>query len=171
MVKVAALLVQMSDRWRCNITHMHYGTNECPWGCQNDCTYAATERFVSDSVKQLLIEKLIAAGEEEQKLAIESGDSHQGVSAVIAVVDGGWSKRCHKHSYNAKSAVAVIFWAMYQETFVCWCLQQVLCSLFCAREAGEGPTRTRMLPQLVQFVSSHGERYCAEGFVYFGVTN
>ena len=40
-------------------------------------------------MKQLLIEKLIAAGEEEQKLAIESGDSHQGVSAVTVVVDGG----------------------------------------------------------------------------------
>ena len=88
---------------------------------------------------------------------MESGDSHQGVSAVIVVVDGGWSKQCHKHSYNAKSVVAVILWAMYQEAFACWCLQQVLCSLFCARETGEGPTRTRMLPQLVQFVSSHGE--------------
>ena len=24
------------------------------------------------------------------------------------IVDGGWSKRCHKHSYNAKSGVAII---------------------------------------------------------------
>jgi len=28
--------------------------------------------------------------------------------AITVVVDGGWSKRSHKHSYNAKSGVAVI---------------------------------------------------------------
>ena len=33
---------------------------------------------------------------------------HQGVPAVKVIVDGGWSKRGHKHSYNAKSGVAVI---------------------------------------------------------------
>ena len=71
--------------------------------------YATTERFVIDSVKQLVTEKVIAAGEEERGLAIERGDFHQGVPAVTVVVDGGWSKRCHKHSYNAKSGVAVIF--------------------------------------------------------------
>ena len=32
--------------------------------------YAVTEGFVSDSMKQLLTEKLLAAGEEERKLAI-----------------------------------------------------------------------------------------------------
>ena len=31
---------------------------------------------------------------------------HQGVSYISVVADGGWS---HKHSYNAKSGVAVIF--------------------------------------------------------------
>ena len=71
--------------------------------------YAATERFVSDSVKDLLTEKLLAADEEEQRLATERGDFHQGVQAITAVADRGWSKRCHKHSYNAKSGVAVIF--------------------------------------------------------------
>ena len=28
---------------------------------------------------------------------------------MSVVVDGGWSKRTHKHSYNAKIGVAVIF--------------------------------------------------------------
>ena len=71
--------------------------------------YAATERFVSDSLKQILTEKLLAAGEEEWKLATERGDFNQGVPAITIVVNGGWSKRCHKHSYNAKSGVAAIF--------------------------------------------------------------
>ena len=60
-------------------------------------------------MKQLLTEKLLAAGEEEWKLAIERGDFHQGAPAITVVVDGGWFKRCHKHSYIAKSGVAVIF--------------------------------------------------------------
>ena len=58
---------------------------------------------------QLLTEKMIAAGEEENKLAMARGDFHQGIPAITVVVDGGWSKRSHKHSYNAKSGVAVIF--------------------------------------------------------------
>ena len=71
--------------------------------------YGATERFVSDSIKDQLTEKLLAAGEKERRLAIERGDFHQGVPAITVAVDGGWSKQCHKHSYNAKSGVAVIF--------------------------------------------------------------
>lgn len=30
------------------------------------------------------------------------------ITAVTVIVDGGWSKRSHKHSYNAKSGVAII---------------------------------------------------------------
>ena len=31
--------------------------------------------------------------------------------AITVIADGGWSKRAHKHFYNAKSGVAVIFGA------------------------------------------------------------
>ena len=36
---------------------------------------------------------------------------HDGVPAITVIVDGGWSKRSHKHSYNAKSEVAIIIGA------------------------------------------------------------
>ena len=39
-----------------------------------------------------------------RELAEERGDFHEGVPAI----DGGWSKRSHRHSYNAKSGVAII---------------------------------------------------------------
>lgn len=39
---------------------------------------------------------------------MERGHYHEGVPAITVVVDGGWSKRAHKHSYNAKSGVAII---------------------------------------------------------------
>ena len=45
---------------------------------------------------------------EEKELAIERGAYHEGVPAITVVVDAGWSKRSHKHSYNAKSGVAII---------------------------------------------------------------
>ena len=34
---------------------------------------------------------------------------HEGVPPITVVVDGGWSKRSHRHSYNANSGVGVIF--------------------------------------------------------------
>ena len=33
---------------------------------------------------------------------------HEGIPCITVVVDGRWSKRTHKHSYNAKSGVAII---------------------------------------------------------------
>ena len=49
-----------------------------------------------------------SAGEEGWRLAMERGDFHQGVPAITVIIDSGWSKQCHKHSYNAKSGVATI---------------------------------------------------------------
>ena len=48
------------------------------------------------------------AGKEEKHLAEERGDYHQGVPAITAIVDAGWSKHSHHHSYNAKSGVGII---------------------------------------------------------------
>lgn len=51
---------------------------------------------------------MVAAGKEEKRLAEERGDYHEGVPAISVIVDGGWSKWSHKHSYNAKSGVGII---------------------------------------------------------------
>ena len=48
------------------------------------------------------------ARREEKWLAEERGDYHESIPAITVVVDGGWSKRSHKHSYNAKSGVGII---------------------------------------------------------------
>ncbi len=45
---------------------------------------------------------------EKRQLAIERGEYHEGVPAITVVVDGGWSKRPHKHFYNANSDVGII---------------------------------------------------------------
>ena len=38
---------------------------------------------------------------------IQRKDSFQGIPAITVIVDGDWAKRSHKHSYNAKSRVAL----------------------------------------------------------------
>lgn len=51
---------------------------------------------------------MIDAGKQEKQLAMDRGDFHEGVPAITVIVDGGWSKRSHQHSYNAKSGVGII---------------------------------------------------------------
>ncbi len=48
------------------------------------------------------------AGREEKRIAEETGSVPEGVPASTVILDGGWSKRSHKHSYNANSGVAII---------------------------------------------------------------
>ena len=64
------------------------------------------ESMVGDEMKQQLVTAMEVAGKVEREHAIDIS-YHQGVSAVSVIVDGGWSKRTNKHSYNAKSGVAV----------------------------------------------------------------
>ena len=73
--------------------------------------YAATEEFLGDMMHQYLVEAMKTVAEEEKQHALATKDLHHGVPAITVIVDGGWSKRSHKHSYNAKSGVAVIFGA------------------------------------------------------------
>ena len=62
-------------------------------------------------------ENILTAGQKEKQLAIEQGNYHNGVPAITVVVDSGWSKRSHKHSYNANSDVRVIFGAATKALF------------------------------------------------------
>ena len=48
------------------------------------------------------------AGAEEKAIAISNDKYHQGIPAIIVIIDGGWSKHSHKHSYSAKSGVGII---------------------------------------------------------------
>ena len=70
-------------------------------------TFISTERDIGECWKQILLSSMAEAGQEEKKIAEENGKFHEGVLAVT-VIDGGWSKRSHKHRYNAKSGVAII---------------------------------------------------------------
>ena len=66
------------------------------------------ERGIGEQWNRKLQEAMAVARKEEKRLAEERGIFHEGVPAITVVLDGGWSKRSHKHSYNAKSGVAII---------------------------------------------------------------
>ena len=50
-----------------------------------------------------------SAGNEEKSMATNKGNYHQDVSAVMVLMDAGWSKHILIHSYNALSFVGVNF--------------------------------------------------------------
>ena len=66
------------------------------------------ERDFGEAWKKELSESMAKAGMDERRLAEESGEFHHRVPAITVIVDGGWSKRCHKHSYSVNSGVGII---------------------------------------------------------------
>lgn len=70
--------------------------------------FTTTERTIGEWWRECLQQSMAEAGKLERQLAIERDEYHEGVPAISVVVDGGWSKRSHRHSYNAKSGVGII---------------------------------------------------------------
>jgi hypothetical protein len=74
-------------------------------------TFSAIEHEIGSLWGSVIEEDMLAAGREERQLAIDRGDFHNGVPAISVICDGGWSKRSHKHTYNALGGVAIIIGA------------------------------------------------------------
>ena len=73
--------------------------------------FLAVERAIGTVFEKEVTEGILAAGKKEREIAIANNSTCDGVPSCTVIVDGGWSKRAHKHSYNANSGVAVIFGA------------------------------------------------------------
>ena len=108
-------------RWECNLAavwgQMTTGGGYSPLKetmsilgipVMNKSCFQRTEKDIGKWWTAQLEQAMLEAGKEEKKLAEERNDYHQGVPAITVIVDGGWSKRSHKHSYNAKSGVGII---------------------------------------------------------------
>ena len=74
--------------------------------------FTEIERCLGTSFEQLLLALMIKTEKEEKQMAKQDNNYHEGVPAITVIVDGGWRKRSHKHSYNANSGVGVIFGAV-----------------------------------------------------------
>ena len=106
---VAAVMGQMSTGGGCNNLEELLCTIGVP--SISKTTFIEIERLLGISFEQYLSEFMLQAGLEEKQIAIQNKTFHQEVPAITVIVDGGWSKRSHKHSYNANSGVGVIFGA------------------------------------------------------------
>jgi len=53
-----------------------------------------------------------------KQAGVERNQIHEGVPAITVILDGGWSKRSHKHSYNAKSGIGGYHRASYPEAAI-----------------------------------------------------
>ena len=56
-------------------------------------------------------ERTLQTRQEEKQLAMKHNEYHQRVPSITVMVDGGWSKKSHKHSYNVNLVIGVIFGA------------------------------------------------------------
>ena len=106
------------SRWECNLAavwgQMATGTGhsqlEETMGMMgipvmSKASFIQTERDIGECWKEKLHSSMAEAGQQEKRIAEEKGSFHEGVPAITVIVDGGWSKRSHKHTYNAKSGV------------------------------------------------------------------
>ena len=96
---------------------------------------------------------ILEAGKEEKRLAEEWGDYHQGVPAITVIVDGGWSKCYHKHSYNAKSGVGIIIGQQTGNILHIGVRNKILLSM-CTRCTNR---QTSLLPKLECFFFRDGD--------------
>jgi hypothetical protein len=65
--------------------------------CMSSSTYFAVENQVLNNVKEVAINEMIDAGQEELRLALEAGEvDTNGVGMIAVIVDGAWSKRSYK---------------------------------------------------------------------------
>ena len=103
-------------------------------------SFMSTERKICEWWRDLLDESMTLAGKEEKEIAIANNSYHQGVPAATVIVDGGWSKRTHKHSYNAKSGVAIIIRKATGKILYMG-VRNKFCSI-CNQHPGEPPVHT-----------------------------
>lgn len=72
-------------------------------------TYISIETNLEPDIKNTAWTEMQKAGEEEKKLAIESGDiDRDGIPLITVVTDGQWSKRSYSTKYDALSGVVSI---------------------------------------------------------------
>lgn len=109
-------------------------------------TFVATESDIGKRWEELLEDSMKQAAEEEKQLAIEQNSYHQGIPAISVIVDAGWSKRSHKHSYNAKSGVGIIIGTKTKKLLYLG-VRNKYCSICDRAEAEKKRAKTARLPQ------------------------
>ena len=103
--------------------------------------FMVTESAIDQHWWQSLEESMRQAAEEEKRLAVGRDSYHERIPCITVIVDAGWSKRSHKHSYNAKSGVGIIV-GMETKKLLYVGVRNKYCSV-CARAETKGREPSR----------------------------
>lgn len=69
-------------------------------------TYFKVQTALSKKIHDVAMQEMLLAGEEEKKIAFESGNiDNDGIPMCTVIADGQWSKRSYKTKYDALSGV------------------------------------------------------------------
>ena len=71
--------------------------------------FTSIETQIGKAWEAQLVEEIKTAGEQERAIALERQDTFGAVPAISVTVDGGWSKRSHKHSYSANATKKLLY--------------------------------------------------------------
>ena len=104
---LAAVWGQMTTGGGFNTLEESLSVLNVPVMTKQSCMH--TEQIIGKWWWSVLEESMKAAGRQERQIAINKQQHHHSVPAITVIVDAGWSKCTHKHSYNALSCVGVIF--------------------------------------------------------------
>lgn len=101
--------------------------------------YQQYEEIIFCELNRAKEEEYIINAKEEYRLAMENGDhvevNNSKIPFITVVVDGGWSKRSYRHSFDSKSGVAVIIGARTKK--VLWMDIRVKVCAKCSRAKTE----------------------------------
>ena len=131
-------------------------------------SFTPTQSDIGEWWHQKLNDAMIEAGKQEKKLAEERDDYHQGVPCITVIVDGGWSKRSHKHSYNAKSGVGIVI-GLCTGKLLHICVRNKYCAACaqgvsqdnhqCYKNWEESSSQMVILDGFMKAEATHGVRY------------
>ncbi len=107
-------------------------------------TFSDIEHKLGEWFAKVLEKEMKLAAEQGKQGAIQLGHYHNDVSYITVILDGGWSKRSHKHSYNALGGVGIIIGA-YTKKLLHVGVKIKYCAV-CARHENLGDTDSEKPP-------------------------
>ena len=91
---------------------------DVPW--MQTQMYTDTEEFLGKDMRTHLAQSMQEVATEEKRHAVAMNSFHQEIPSITVVRNRSWSKQNHKHSYNTKRGVIVIFRSHTKKNYYLW---------------------------------------------------
>lgn len=114
--------------------------------CMSNSLFYKKISQLGGHLEDLAYEKMIEAGKEEKRLAVENNEvDDDGVPQITVVADGSWAKRSYKTNYNSHSGAACIIGYRTKKVLFCG-VRNNTCSI-CAKGHSNTEINTVDAPQ------------------------